>query len=273
MGRATPRHRALAHAATALRRQVPRGAARMAYTDTPRATMSQVQDRPTQSMNLNDDFALRVAAPAADAVWTPSPMPGVERRLLDRVGGEVARATSIVRYAAGSRFERHVHDGGEEVLVLEGVFSDESGDYGAGTYLRNPPGSAHAPYSREGCLLFVKLRQFAADDLSSVRIDTRAGAWRQGLVPGLTVMPLHSHEGIDTALVRWAPNTVFNAHTHPGGEEILVLDGVFRDEAGSYPQGTWLRSPRWSRHAPFTGPQGALIYVKVGHLGADVTAD
>ena len=124
------------------------------------------------TMNINDDFSARIAACAADTTWTPSPLPGVDRRMLDRVGDEVARATSIVRYAPGSHFDRHVHDGGEEILVLEGVFSDESGDYSAGTYLRNPPGSAHAPFSREGCLLFVKLRQFAPGDLESVRIPT-----------------------------------------------------------------------------------------------------
>ena len=223
-------------------------------------------------MNLNDDFSMRIVARAADAAWTPSPQPGVDRRMLDRVGGEVARATSIVRYAPGSRFDRHVHAGGEEILVLDGVFSDESGDHAAGSYLRNPPGSAHAPFSHEGCLLFVKLRQFAPDDLVSVRCDTRSLPWRQGLVPGLSVMPLHSHDGVDTALVRWAPNTRFNAHVHPGGEEILVLEGVFSDDAGDYPAGTWLRSPRWSRHAPFTGPAGALIFVKVGHLGVDFGA-
>ena len=81
---------------------------------------------------------------------------------------------------------------------------------------------------------------------------------------------MHSHDGIDTALVRWAPATRFHTHTHPGGEEILVLEGVFRDEGGEYAAGSWLRSPRWSRHTPFTGPEGALIYVKVGHLGADL---
>ena len=223
-------------------------------------------------MNLNDDFSMRIVARAADAAWTPSPRSGVDRRMLDRVGGEVARATSVVRYAPGSRFDRHVHAGGEEILVLDGVFSDESGDHAAGSYLRNPPGGDHAPFSHEGCLLFVKLRQFAPDDLVSVRCDTRSLPWRQGLVPGLSVMPLHSHDGVDTALVRWAPNTRFNAHVHPGGEEILVLEGVFSDDAGDYPAGTWLRSPRWSRHAPFTGPAGALIFVKVGHLGVDFGA-
>jgi anti-sigma factor ChrR (cupin superfamily) len=222
------------------------------------------------ALNLNDDFSQRVVAHAADAKWVASPLPGVERRMLDRVGGEVARATSLVRYAPGSSFERHVHGGGEEILVLDGVFSDEQGDHPAGTYLRNPPGTAHAPFSRPCCTLFVKLWQFGAGDLDPVRIDTRSAAWRPGLVPGLAVLPLHSHDGVDTALVRWAPGTRFQAHVHPGGEEILVLEGLFRDEGGAYPAGSWLRSPRWSRHAPFTGPEGALIYVKVGHLGADL---
>jgi anti-sigma factor ChrR (cupin superfamily) len=204
----------------------------------------------------------------ASASFSASPLAGVERRMLDRVGGEVARATSVVRYLPGARFDRHVHGGGEELLVLEGVFSDERGDYPAGAYVRNPPGSAHAPFSRGGCLLFVKLWQFAAGDTEEVRIDSHATPWRQGLVPGLMVMPLHSHGGIDTALVRWAPDTRFNPHVHPGGEEIFVLDGVFRDEHGAYPVGSWLRNPAWSRHTPFTEAEGALIYVKTGHVGA-----
>jgi anti-sigma factor ChrR (cupin superfamily) len=220
-------------------------------------------------MDLNSDFNQRVVQNARDAVWTASPLPGVDRRMLDRIGAEVARATSIVRYAAGSHFDRHVHEGGEEILVLHGVFSDENGDYPAGAYLRNPPGTSHAPFSRDGCTLFVKLWQFAADDTQPVRIDTSTAAWHPGLVPGLSVMPLHEHDGVSTALVRWAPHTRFDMHTHPGGEEILVLEGVFRDEAGDYPTGTWLRNPRRSRHTPYTGAEGALIYVKVGAIGAN----
>lgn len=218
---------------------------------------------------VNADFEQRVALlPASPEDWVASPMAGVTRRMLDRVGGEVARATSLVRYAPASRFERHEHGGGEEILVLEGVFSDETGDHPAGTYLRNPPGTGHAPFSRAGCTLFVKLWQFAHGDTQPVRIDTRRATWYPGLVPGLSVMPLHEHAGIGTALVRWAPDTRFTPHTHPGGEEILVLEGLFRDEHGAYPAGSWLRSPRWSRHTPFTGAEGALIYVKTGHLGA-----
>jgi anti-sigma factor ChrR (cupin superfamily) len=228
--------------------------------------------QPDIASALNSDFEQRVALSTDTLPWAASPLPGVERRMLDRVGGEVARATSIVRYAPGSHFERHLHGGGEEILVLDGTFSDEHGDHPAGSYLRNPPGSAHAPFSVEGCLLLVKLWQFGPGDTDTVRIDTRQTAWRKGLVPGLSVMPLHEHNGISTALVRWAPHTRFNPHRHPGGEEIFVLDGVFHDEHGRYPRHSWLRSPRWSQHTPFTEGEGALICVKVGHLDAPMLA-
>lgn len=216
-------------------------------------------------MLLNADFDQRVVLRPDETTFVPSPMAGVERRMLDRVGDEVARATSIVRYSARSRFVEHTHDGGEEFLVLDGVFSDEHGDYPAGTYVRNPIGSTHSPHSVDGCTIFVKLRQFAVDDRARVVVDTRAAAFRPGVSPGLTVLPLHSHGTESVALVRWAPSTRFHAHTHWGGEEILVLQGTFSDEHGDYPAGSWLRSPHLSRHEPFSDG-GCLIYVKVGHL-------
>lgn len=217
-------------------------------------------------MNIHSNFNDRIVLQTDQLPWQTSPALDVTRKLLDRVGEEVARASSIVRYAPKSSFAQHTHDGGEEILVLDGCFSDERGDYPAGMYLRNPPGSHHTPFSNDGCTLFVKLRQFAQNDKQELRVNTKAGDWYPGLVPGLSVMPLHEHEGISTALVRWSPNTVFNPHVHPGGEEIYVLDGVFHDEFGAYPKGSWIRSPRYSKHAPFTKGEGALIYVKVGHL-------
>jgi anti-sigma factor ChrR (cupin superfamily) len=217
-------------------------------------------------MDMNCNFADRLVLNGSHLPWQASPVPGVERQMLDRIGDELARATSFVRYAPNSTFTPHAHDGGEEILVLEGCFADEAGKYPAGSYLRNPPGSQHAPFSNEGCTLFVKLRQFAKNDTQRLCIDTNSADWYPGLVPGLSVMPLHEHDGVNTALVRWAPNTIFNPHVHPGGEEILVLDGVFYDEFGRYPKGSWIRSPRFSKHAPFTKGEGALIYVKVGHL-------
>jgi anti-sigma factor ChrR (cupin superfamily) len=217
-------------------------------------------------MDIHSNLSERIVLHTDQLVWHASPTQGVERQMLDRVGEEVARATSVVRYAPNTAFTPHTHDGGEEILVLDGYFSDERGDYPAGTYLRNPPGSQHAPFSVGGCTLFVKLRQFAQTDSQQLRLNTKTNDWYPGLVPGLSVMPLHEHDGISTALVRWAANTVFNPHVHPGGEEIFVLDGVFHDEFGAYPKGSWIRSPRFSKHAPFTKGEGALIYVKVGHL-------
>ena len=223
-------------------------------------------------MDLHANLQQRVVLDTNALAWCPSPMAGVDRRLLDRTGGEVARATSIVRYAPGSRFARHSHGGGEEILVLEGTFSDEQGDYPAGTYLRNPPGSSHAPFSEGGCTIFVKLRQMHPGDLRRLVIQTRQGAWLSGLVKGLEVMPLHVYGSEQVALVRWAPGTRFPAHGHPGGEEILVLQGVFEDGHGRWPAGSWLRNPPGSGHQPWS-EAGCTIWVKTGHLPATVGLD
>lgn len=177
----------------------------------------------------------------------------------------MARATSVVRYAPGARFDAHLHELGEEILVLEGTLSDEAGDYPTRTYLKNPPGSRHAPYSEDGCLLFVKLRHLDRTDAERSVVDTRSANWFQGMVPGLTVLPLSEFGTQHTAMVRWAPGTYFNPHRHFGGEEIFVVEGVFSDEHGSYPAGSWLRSPHLSQHQPFSR-EGCLILVKTGHL-------
>ena len=153
-------------------------------------------------MELHADLAQRAVVDTQTLAWTPSPMAGVERRMLDRRGGEVARATSIVRYAPGSRFARHSHGGGEEILVLQGTFSDEAGDYPAGTYLRHPIGSSHAPSSAAGCTLLVKLWQMHPADQQRVVVDTAQGVWLPGLVPGLEVLPLHGFGSEHVALER-----------------------------------------------------------------------
>lgn len=219
-------------------------------------------------MKLHADFTKKVVITPNDYQWSASPMVGVDRMMLDRIGDEVARATSIVRYQPNSEFPEHHHGGGEEILVLEGEFADEHGRYAAGTYIRNPIGTAHAPkVGDKGATIFVKLHQFDAADTSHFSMTTDDNAdWRQGLVPGLTVLGLHQFGTESAALVRWAPNTQFSAHRHFGGEEILVLQGTFYDEHGEYPKGSWLRSPHMSQHTPFTKDDGALIYVKTGHL-------
>jgi len=219
-------------------------------------------------MDLHSDYGKRVVLNHHDLPWILSPSLGVERRMLDRQGGEAARATSIVRYGAGAKFPNHIHELGEEILVLEGVFSDETGNYPAGTYIMNPPGSSHAPFSEHGCTLFVKLRHLGSEQIERELVDTLSAPWFQGMVPGLTVMPLMK-QGTGSTLVRWAPQTYFNPHKHYGGEEIFVVDGVFEDEHGRYPTGSWIRSPHMSLHQPFS-KEGCTIFVKTGHLLAGV---
>lgn len=218
-------------------------------------------------MNINADLTQRAVVRSDELPWVESPLPGVDRRMLERDGEEVARATSIVRYAPDSVFSAHSHGGGEEFLVLEGVFSDESGDFGPGMYVRNPPGSQHTPRSESGCTIFVKLRQMDPDDQEFVRIDTTSAPWRRGPVSGVSEMPLHERGSERVRLVKLAPGTRLDPHQHGGGEEILVLEGAFEDELGRYPKGTWLRNPDGSAHRVFSA-EGCMLYVKTGHLAA-----
>ena len=214
---------------------------------------------------LRADFDRREAVDTQALPWTPSPSPGVERRMLDRIGEEVARATSLVRYAAGGDFAPHVHELGEEFLVLEGVFADEHGDYPAGTYVRNPPGSRHAPQSPEGCVILVKLRQMRPEESQRVVVDSGTGAWRAA-GDGLERLALFEdgHEAV--ALERLAPGAGLPAAELTGGEEIYVLEGELADPAGRYGRGAWLRNPV-GRRGPLRSAGGATYWVKRGHLG------
>lgn len=215
---------------------------------------------------LNMDFSQALAIDTRALAWQPSPAQGVWRKPLARAAAECGHATSIVRFDPGASFPSHDHPRGEEILVLSGTFSDELGDYGAGSYLRNPAGFRHGSFSREGCEIFVKLHQFQRSDTTQVRIDTRREPWQPGY-GRLQVMPLHDHLEEHTALVRWPAGERFHPHQHRGGEEILVLEGELIDERGRYPEGYWLRSPHLSEHCPRTETP-TLIWVKVGHLPA-----
>src|SRR5689334_14077115 len=187
-------------------------------------------------MEINADFSRRVAVHAARLPWVPSPMAGVERRMLDRVGDEVARATSIVRYAPESAFSSHIHPGGEEFFVLDGIFQDERGDYPAGSYVRNPPTSRHTPRSQAGCTIFVKLFQFDPADRSHVTIDTTlVDAVPPAGRPGVTLIPLFSDGREDVRLEEWRAdaNIVLDV---PGGFEALVLEGGFQEGGETFVQ-------------------------------------
>ncbi len=213
---------------------------------------------------LHMDFKQRLVIEADQHEWIASPAQGVERIPLEREAAESGHVTSLVRYLPGAHFNRHPHPLGEEIFVLEGVLSDQQGDYPAGTYLRNPPGSEHAPFSEQGCLLFVKLNQFDRHDSARVNINTRQAPWLPG--PGSTqVIPLHNFEHQHTALVRCASDDPRHPHRHFGGEEILIISGCLQDEFGRYPPLTWLRSPHMSQHTP-SAKEETVFLLKTGHL-------
>lgn len=215
-------------------------------------------------MLVNADFSRPASVSPADYRWTASPQGGVERVLLDRVGAEQARATSIVRYAPDSHFARHAHPGGEEILVLSGTFSDDGGDYPEGWYLRNPPGSSHRPHSAAGAMIFVKLRQMAATERDRVRIDTRdASRWRHA--GGRAECPLFQDGRERVSLHRLASGLPLLAPA-AGGVEVLVLAGALAGGGRLLPQGSWLRQPRGAASVFIAGGQGATVYLKTGHL-------
>lgn len=220
-------------------------------------------------MLINSDFSRQAIVTAADHRWVASPQPGVERVMLDRIGGERARATSLVRYQPHSAFPAHGHPGGEEILVLSGTFSDSSGDYGPGWYLRNPPGSSHQPSSIDGALIFVKLWQMQADESTAVRIDTQDPAsWhREG---AYEVCPLYRSGHEQVSLRRLSPGAPVIVDTH-GGAEMLVLDGQLVDGQVRLERRSWMRFPPGSDCALTVGADGVTIYLKTGHLEGLVT--
>lgn len=217
-------------------------------------------------MDLNADFSQRVVVHSEKLDWLASPMAGVDRRMLDRIGGEVARATTIVRYAPESYFSEHTHSGGEEFIVLDGVFSDEHGDFPAGSYVRNPPTSAHRPHSDKGCTIFVKLWQFQPEDRTHVVIDMNkmefiADATRPGV--GVTTL---FHDAFETVRAeRWAAEADIDLDLPEGGE-FLVLEGSIREGGDTLSKGSWLRLPSGAALKAQAGPEGARLWAKLRHI-------
>ena len=207
-------------------------------------------------MQLNDDFSARAVMHGAGLAWTESPTPGVSRRMLFRIGDEKARATSIVRYAPDSHFPRHGHPGGEEILVLDGVFQDESGDYPAGSYIRNPPGSAHSPASKPGCVLFVHLWQFRKDDHENVVRPSGSKG----------VLFDNGHEQV--RIEQWRAGGTVRLE-NPRGLELLVLEGGFNDGAEDFTAQSWARLPEGMALNAQVGAAGATVWLKEGRLPQD----
>jgi len=215
---------------------------------------------------LHADLSRPALVDSSSIAWVASPMAGVERRMLERDGDEVARATSLVRYAPGSSFAAHTHGAGEEFLVLDGVFADESGDMPAGFYVRNPPGSRHAPASAAGAVIFVKLRQMPPEETVPLRLDTRDAAIWHDRGGGCEEALLFTAPWERVVLLRLAAGHAGSAEIWPRGVELYVLQGDLLIDGLPRTAGTWLRLPPASRLA-LASAAGALLYRKSGHLG------
>lgn len=216
-------------------------------------------------MRINDDFTRPVIVHASRQDWIPSPAPGVDRRMLFRIGEEKARATSIVRYAPGSAFPRHTHTGGEEFVVLDGVFQDEHGDYPAGAYIRNTPGTSHVPASKDGCTIFVRLWQFRADDQAQTvrqpgegqRVPPRPGA------AAATLLFDDGHE--EVRFEDWQPGASVTVE-NTKGLELLVLSGGVTVDGETLESQAWVRLPANTALHAKASRDGARVWMKHGPL-------
>lgn len=213
---------------------------------------------------LNMDFHKPVTIQTLQQQWVASPMPGVWRKPLAREDMEKGHATSIVRYDPGASFSPHGHPKGEEILVLEGTFSDESGDYQAGTYFRNPEGFSHAPFSKEGCVILVKLYQFQSEDRTHSCIDTDSAQWIN-IGSGLFRLPLHHFQNEQVEMIRSSEDAVLNLADARLGVELYIIAGCLADEEGVYSEGCWIRKPARGDQT-FKIMAGSKVWIKSNHL-------
>jgi hypothetical protein len=222
--------------------------------------------------NLNADFSEAVVVHTSAIDWQPSPSPRVWRKRLDMSGpAERGRVTSIVRYDANSKFHAHPHPDGEEILVLDGVFSDGQGDFPAGCYLLNPEGFEHAPFSKEGCVLFVKLKQYPGQTRSQVALNMLQNPWDD---LGLGVSQLVLYDEVEhperMVMMRLEEGATLSVPAATGGAEMFLLFGTLSESsdcfrADRFFTGDWLRWPTQSV-CTFTAIEPVTAYLKTGHL-------
>lgn len=215
-------------------------------------------------MEINANFDERAVVHSENEPWIASPMKGVDRRMLDRIGDEVARATTIVRYAPGSAFSAHTHTGGEEFLVLDGVFQDEHGDFPVGTYVRNPPTTSHTPSAAQGATILVKLWQFDPEDRTQLTIDTNAQDPRP-VADGISEIPLFEDSRERVRIELWDASANVTVTDHKGFEA-LVIEGSFSEHGEIFEKNSWLRLPPGMALDATAGPKGARLWVKSDHL-------
>lgn len=213
-------------------------------------------------MRINANFELTAVEHTTNMDWVDSYMPGVQRKMLDRLEAESGRATSIVRYAPNSYFAPHTHEGGEEFLVLQGTFSDEHGDFPAGTYVRNPIGTQHKPHSEDGCIIFVKLWQFDPEDNHQFDTNTLKAEWTT-ISPEISTLNLHEFCTEKVQLVKAIQDGKIDIDSETGFE-CLVLQGDCEIGTAAYQEADWIRLAKAKTTIKLR--KDSRIYLKTGHL-------
>ncbi|CZF82927.1 ChrR Cupin-like domain protein [Grimontia celer] len=211
----------------------------------------------------NVDLSAPISIKGGSLPFSDTPMVGVKRMMFERRGDEIARrATSCVRYAPGSSFKPHSHPGGEEYVVLEGTFSDQNGDFTKGWYVRNPVGSTHAPFTKEGCEIFVKLSQVPSTEPDYFYLNTNEADWT-------SVSELHKTLSLwdsdleETSLNQLKAGYQSTEETFDKVVEYFVLSGSATINGTQYEHHSWMRFPA---NTPVTiaTNSGAMIYRKIG---------
>lgn len=204
---------------------------------------------------MNSDYEKKVFIDTNDLSWENQEQRGVYKKILSCKESE---ETSLIKFEPDTTLNSKGKINSVEIFVLEGVYTNQFGDFEKGTYMYLPQEDEGKVQSKTGCVIFRKTNHF--DDAQDIIVDTTSTQWQPGQ-GNLQVMPL----GSQGALVKWPKDERFVPHRHWGGEEIFVLDGIFMDEHGKYPKGSWVRSPHMSEHYPFVEEE-TIIFVKTGHL-------
>lgn len=213
---------------------------------------------------INENLLTRTAVLYNSLTWYPTIYTGISFGCFES-DQEVQEhpVTMLTKFEPGGFFELHGHPGGEEILVLEGTFKDERGVHPPGTYMLNPEGFIHLPYSEEGCLTFVKLRQHGGKTRQQIRVNIFDLPGQPGVIPEIQVKPIY--EQIDYPekvwIEQWQPGTSLSQVVETEVKEIFVIQGTWSDELGDYPPYSWVR---YSPNCPYqpASKDGCLLYVK-----------
>ena len=207
-------------------------------------------------MNINTDYDTAIAIEESTLAWQKDDELKVLKKIFSKDGD---KETALIQIDKDSEYLKSTKINSVEVFVLEGVYTNEYGDFESGTYLKFTKEQESKIKTSSSCEVFKKINYEQIRD-EDVVVKMSESYWSQGQ-GNLRVMGLSEN----TALVLWPQNERFIEHSHWGGEEIFVLKGTFIDEHGRYSVGTWLRNPHLSKHYPYVEDE-TIILVKTGHM-------